>query len=75
MLDSEVKREKKIIPALHIESFESVDSLTFSVILREECLTNNYNVADPYQAAIEEQSKKNNRTSAFMQTFSKIVTQ
>ena len=35
--------EHKIIPVLDIKSIESVDSLTFSIILHDECLLNNYN--------------------------------
>ena len=34
--------ENKMIPALDIKSLESVDSLTFSIILYDECLLNNY---------------------------------
>ena len=34
--------EKKLIPALDIKTLESVDSLTFSIILHDECLLNNY---------------------------------
>ena len=35
--------ENKVIPVLDIKSIESVDSLTFSIILHDECLLNNYN--------------------------------
>lgn len=34
--------ERKLIPALDIKALESVDSLTFSIILHDECLINNY---------------------------------
>ena len=32
-----------MIPVLDIKTLESVDSLTFSIILYDECLLNNYN--------------------------------
>lgn len=38
-------REKKLIPALDIKSFETVDCLTFSIILHDDCLLNCYDVA------------------------------
>ena len=37
--------EKKRIPVLDIKSFETVDSLTFSIILHDDCLLNCYDVA------------------------------
>ena len=40
-------REKKLIPALDIKSFETVDSLTFSIILHDDCLLNCYDVVQP----------------------------
>lgn len=39
-------QEKKLIPALDIKSIESVDSLTFSIILHDECLLNCYDIAE-----------------------------
>ena len=41
---SSVAEEKKLIPALDIKVLESVDSLTFSIILHDECLLTNYDV-------------------------------
>ena len=38
--------EKKLIPALDIKCLDTVDSLTFSVILHDECLLNCYDITD-----------------------------
>ena len=38
--------EKKMIPALDIKSLETVDALTFSIILHDDCLLNVYDIVD-----------------------------
>ena len=62
--------EKKLIPALDIKSLETVDALTFSIILHDECLLNCYDVAEPSQS---QQNKKNNRTSSLINAFGSIL--
>ena len=62
--------EKKLIPALDIKSLETVDSLTFSIILHDECLLNCYDVAQPPSS---QQNKRNNRTSSLINAFGSIL--
>ena len=62
--------EKKLIPALDIKSLETVDALTFSIILHDECLLNCYDVAEPSQS---NQNKRNNRTSSLINAFGSIL--
>lgn len=47
-----------------------MDSLTFSVILHEECLLNDYNIVTPAQ-----QQKKANRTSSLINAFGRVMSQ
>ena len=54
------KPEKKMIPALDIKSLETVDALTFSIILHDDCLLNCYDILDM------KQTKKGNRTSSMI---------
>ena len=62
--------EKKLIPALDIKSLETVDALTFSIILHDECLLNCYDVAEPSPS---QQNKRNNRTSSLINAFGSIL--
>lgn len=62
------KTEKKLIPALDIKSMESVDSLTFSIILHEECLLNCYDVLPSTPSR-----KQSNRTSSLINAFGSIL--
>ena len=39
--------EKKMIPVLDIKQLETLDNLTFSIILHDDCLLNCYDVIDP----------------------------
>ena len=39
--------EKKLIPILDVKILESLDNLTFSIVLHDECQLNSYDVADP----------------------------
>ena len=55
--------EKKLIPALDIKTLESVDSLTFSIILHDECLLNNY---DEQLAKPSTINKTKNRASSIL---------
>ena len=50
--------EKKMIPALDIKSLETVDALTFSIILHDDCLLNCYDVVE------QEKSTKAKRTTS-----------
>ena len=52
--------EKKMIPALDIKNLESLDSLTFSIILHDECLLNSYDETITKPSAI---NKTKNRAS------------
>jgi len=52
--------EWKLIPALDIKVLESVDSLTFSIILHDDCLLNDYN------EETVKPNKKKNRTSSII---------
>ena len=61
--------EKKLIPALDIKSVETVDALTFSIILHDDCLLNCYDIVDPAKAP-----KKNYRTSSLISAFGSIMT-
>lgn len=60
--------EKKLIPALDIKTLETVDSLTFSIILHDDCLLNCYDVIDQAQ-----QNKRNNRTSSLINAFGNML--
>lgn len=62
--------EKKLIPVLDIKYLETVDSLTFSIILHDDCLLNCYDVADQ---SSDQQTKRNNRTSSLINAFGSIL--
>ena len=60
--------EKKLIPVLDVKSVDSVDNLTFSIILHDECQLSCYDVIDP-----SAQNKKNNRTSSLITAFGSML--
>ena len=60
--------EQKLIPVLDIKAVESVDSLTFSIILYDECQLNSYDIGESAQA-----NKKSNRTSSLINAFGSIM--
>lgn len=59
--------EKKLIPALDIKSIETVDALTFTIILHDDCLLNCYDIVEPSK------TKKNNRTSSLITAFGSLM--
>lgn len=44
--DGKVKLEKKMIPALDIKTVESVDNLSFAIVLHDDCNLNCYDVSE-----------------------------
>jgi len=56
--------EKKMIPVLDIKVIESLDNLTFSIVLHDECQMNSYDVAD---------TTKPMRTSSLMNAFGNML--
>ena len=62
-------QEKKLIPVLDVKLLESVDSLTFAIILHDECQLSCYDVIDQSAA----QNKRNNRTSSLINAFGTML--
>ena len=57
-----------MIPVLDVKQVETLDNLTFSIILHDDCLMNCYDVIDP-----STQNKRNNRTSSLMNAFGSML--
>lgn len=55
-----------MIPVLDIKVIESMDNLTFSIVLHDECQMNSYDVGD-------ESGKKQGRTTSLINAFGNML--
>jgi len=60
--------EKKLIPILDVKLLESLDNLTFSIVLHDECQLNSYDVAEAGGQGA------NKRSSSLISAFGNMLT-